>query len=179
MPRLPRSLPRKMERAVRTVMRKCKVQSAKCKVQNATWRATSAFHFSFITFHFSFCTFAGLASAEDAPPKLVGSSSCATAACHGGLTDHKFVGAEFPIWSARDPHARAYSVLRNELSRQMAEQLKLSQPAHESAECLNCHSPATSAETKLATISGRRPLDGVDCEQCHGPAERWLTPHVR
>ena len=119
------------------------------------------------------------AQSQDTPPKLVGSASCATAACHGGLAGHKFVGSEFPIWSARDPHSRAFSVLRNDLSVQMAEQLKLPKPAHESAICLNCHSPVTSTESKLSSITGRKPLDGVDCEQCHGPAERWLSEHVR
>ncbi len=140
-------------------------------------------HFALCTLHSALCILATFgnqsAIAEDAPPKLVGSSSCATAACHGGLAGHKFVGAEFPIWSARDPHSRAYSVLRNDLSRQMAQQLKLPKPAHESAVCLNCHSPATSSDSKWSSISGRAPLAGVDCEQCHGPAEHWLTEHVR
>ena len=140
-------------------------------------------HFAFSIFHFSFliasCLRENVATAEDAPHKLVGSASCATAACHGGLAGHKFVGSEFPIWSARDPHSKAYSVLRNDLSRQMAEQLKLPKPAHESAVCLNCHSPATSSDSKLSSISARASFDGVDCEQCHGPAERWLTEHVR
>ena len=140
-------------------------------------------HFAFSISHFSFLIASflplPLATADEPPPKLVGSASCATAACHGGLSGHKFVGSEFPIWSARDPHSRAYSVLRNDLSRQMAEQLKLPKPAHESAVCLNCHSPATSADSKQSSISGRKPFDGVDCEQCHGPAERWLTEHVR
>ena len=140
-------------------------------------------HFVFSIFQFSFLIAASLsenvAIAADTPPKLVGSASCATAACHGGLAGHKFVGSEFPIWSARDPHSRAYSVLRNDLSRQMAEQLKLPKPGHESAVCLNCHSPATSTDSKWSSISDRAPLAGVDCEQCHGPAERWLIPHVR
>lgn len=125
------------------------------------------------------CVGVQTATGEDAPPKLVGNSSCATAACHGGLAGHKFVGAEFPIWSARDPHSQAYSVLRNDVSQQMAELLKLERPAHESAVCLNCHSPATSTDSKRSSISGRTPIAGVDCEQCHGPAEHWLTEHVR
>ena len=61
----------------------------------------------------------------------------------------------------------------------MAELLKLPKPAHESAVCLNCHSPATSTDSKLSSVSGLVPLAGVDCEQCHGPAERWRTEHVR
>ncbi len=159
------------------------MKSAECKVQSVRVKAACALHFALCTLHFALgtllCFGTTNAIAEDSPPKLVGSSSCATAACHGGLGGHKFVGSEFPIWSARDPHARAYSVLQNDLSRQMAEQLKLPKPAHESAVCLNCHSPATSNESKMISITGRKPLAGVDCEQCHGPAERWLTEHVR
>ena len=119
-----------------------------------------------------------VAAADEASPKFVGSSSCAAAACHGGLAGNKVVGSEFPLWAARDPHARAYSALHSDLSRQMAARLKLSnKTAHESAECLNCHSPATAA--KESTITGHAPLASVDCEQCHGAAELWLTPHRR
>ncbi len=152
---------------------------------NGKASAQTVFHFRspFSVLRSSFfvvlCVGVPAATAQDAPPKLVGSASCATAACHGGLTGHKFVGSEFSIWSARDPHSRAYSVLLNDLSKQMAEQLKLPKPAEESSVCLNCHSPATSSESRWASISGRKPLAGVDCEQCHGPAEHWLTEHVR
>jgi hypothetical protein len=112
-------------------------------------------------------------------PRLVGSASCATAACHGGLSGQPIVGAEFSIWSQRDPHSRAYSVLLNDLSQQMAKRLELMQPAHESAICLNCHSPATTTVTEAAPDRERHPIEGVSCEQCHGPAEHWLTAHVR
>lgn len=149
----------------------------------ARYLALDALHVAPGTWHLAlgmvFLFDVALAFAQETPFKLVGSASCATAACHGGLAGHKFVGSEFPIWSGRDPHSRAYSVLLNDLSKQMAELLRLPQPAHESAVCLNCHSPATSTDSKLTTISGRKPLAGVDCEQCHGPAERWLTEHVR
>lgn len=155
-------------------------EKRRMKNEKAVAKAATPTHFAFSISHFSLLiAFSSLAIAEDAAPKLVGSASCATAACHGGLTGHRFVGSEFPIWSGRDPHSRADSVLLNDLSKQMAELLKLPRPAHESAACLNCHSPATSADSKLTTISGRKSLDGVDCEQCHGPAERWLTEHVR
>ncbi|MBC7821633.1 MAG: hypothetical protein IAG10_32505 [Planctomycetaceae bacterium] len=117
-------------------------------------------------------------AADEAPPKFVGSSSCATALCHGGLSGRKVVGAEFPLWAARDPHSRAYSVLLNDRSKQMAARLTLSnKTAHESAECLNCHSPATALNAP--TITDRAPPAGVDCERCHGAAELWLTPHKR
>lgn len=112
-------------------------------------------------------------------PRLVGSSSCATAACHGGLSGNPIVGAEFPIWSQRDPHSRAYSVLLNDLSQQMAARLELKQPPHESAICLNCHSPAQVINAEAEPGRERHSTEGVSCERCHGPAEQWLTPHVR
>lgn len=111
--------------------------------------------------------------------RLVGSASCATAACHGGLSGQPIIGAEFPIWSQRDPHSRAYSVLLNDLSQQMVKRLGLTPPAHELAVCLNCHSPATTAFAEAASGRERHSIDGVSCEQCHGPAEHWLTAHVR
>ncbi len=117
-------------------------------------------------------------AADESSPKFVGSSSCAAAACHGGLAGNKVVGSEFPLWAARDPHARAYSALLNDLSKQMAARLKLSnKTAHESVECLSCHSPRTARNE--STITGQAPLASVDCEQCHGAAELWLTPHKR
>lgn len=115
---------------------------------------------------------------EESKPRLVGSTSCAAAACHGGLAGRKVVGSEFPLWAARDPHSRAYSVLLNDDSKQMAARLKLSgKTAHESVECLKCHSPATVAKGPALTDHAKRA--GVDCEQCHGAAERWLAPHSR
>ncbi len=118
------------------------------------------------------------AVADESQPKFVGSSSCAAAACHGGLSGNKLVGSEFPLWAARDPHARAYSALHSGLAKQMATWLKLSnKTAHESVECLSCHSQATA--TKESKSAGHAPLASVDCEQCHGAAELWLTPHRR
>ena len=118
-----------------------------------------------------------------ATPRLVGSASCAAAACHGGLGGQPIVGAEYSIWSQRDPHSRAYSVLLNDLSQQMAKRLELKQPAHESAVCLNCHSPVTTTAEKAvmqsAPVREQHLIEGVSCEHCHGPAEHWLTAHVR
>ncbi len=138
---------------------------------------SGSFAFDLYTF-FSVSVLLFATNVGAADPKFVGSSSCAAAACHGGLAGHKVIGSEFPLWAARDPHAQAYSVLLTDLSKQMAARLKLSnKTAHESAECLNCHSPATAA--KESTLTGHAPLAGVDCEQCHGAAEHWLTPHRR
>ena len=127
-------------------------------------------------------------SRSDSPSRLLGTASCAAAGCHGGVKLANGIGAEYSVWLQNDPHARAYSVLLNDLSKQMAELLKLPKPAHESAVCLNCHSPTTAAalvgshdaDVVVASV-GRLvpnrelpPFDGVGCEQCHGPGEKWV-----
>lgn len=148
------------------------------------WRLLSrsrASHFSFFTLHFSLLILAGvggkLSAADDTKPKYVGGSSCAAAMCHGGGIGQKYLGAEHLHWSDRDRHAtKAYQVLLNDVSQQMAKQLGLPKPAHESDVCLNCHSPATASTAQ--SLPGRRQATGVGCEQCHGAAERWLKPHV-
>ncbi len=115
-------------------------------------------------------------SAPSTVPRLLGAASCTAANCHGGPTTTSKIGGEYSTWIARDPHARAYSVLRNEESREMVRRLNLSQPAHESVVCLNCHSAAT---TTGGLQHDTLPTDGVSCEQCHGPAEHWVAAHLR
>jgi cytochrome c554/c'-like protein len=105
-------------------------------------------------------------------PRLLGNTSCTAAGCHGGVRPEKGIGGEYSLWLQNDPHAKAYSVLFNELSQRMVEQLKSPRPAHQHGYCLSCHSPTANWSPEPATF------DGVGCEQCHGPAEQWLEPHV-
>src|SRR5262249_37631950 len=49
--------------------------------------------------------------------------------------------------------------------------------AYEQQLCLNCHSMK---HENVAGLGERFNLaDGVSCESCHGPAERWLTVHYQ
>jgi hypothetical protein len=84
-------------------------------------------------------------------------------------------GNELTVWLERDPHAQAYRVLSNDLSTNMAERLRLGQPANRSELCLSCHSPGDAA---AATSSEPLLADGVGCESCHGSARNWLTQHM-
>jgi hypothetical protein len=75
-----------------------------------------------------------------------------------------------------DKHHHAYAVLANEQSLEIGRRIKLGVLPQESERCLNCHSmnvldPARRGQDfKLA--------DGVSCDGCHGPAERWLGSHL-
>jgi hypothetical protein len=76
-----------------------------------------------------------------------------------------------------DKHAtRAYPVLMEERSQRIARNLGLKEPAHQAKLCLDCHAhnPAPAQRGERFKV-----IDGVSCEACHGPAEKWLAAHVQ
>ncbi|MBT4866297.1 MAG: hypothetical protein HON53_14430 [Planctomycetaceae bacterium] len=109
--------------------------------------------------------------------RYVGVGSCAASGCHGGEGSHGTIGSEYSIWIQQDPHASAYSVLYEPLSRQIAKNLKLG-PAHRAAECLSCHAVVATPDD-LTSNQRFTVADGVGCESCHGPAANWLESHKR
>jgi hypothetical protein len=55
------------------------------------------------------------------------------------------------------------------------ENLGLKEPAHEAKICVDCHGhnpPAASRGERF------KASDGIGCEACHGPAEKWIASHV-
>ncbi|MBN9118125.1 MAG: hypothetical protein J0I06_03000 [Planctomycetes bacterium] len=108
----------------------------------------------------------------------VSSTSCAAAACHG--RGHAGgMRSEYLAWSPdlrpgkpNDPHARAYQVLFNSVSKRIASLMELPKPAHETSLCLKCH--AVEAVQPAEALS-----EGVGCCGCHGPAKKWLTVHYQ
>lgn len=117
--------------------------------------------------------------AEQVGTRLVGVGTCTSSGCHGGGKPEQIVGSEYNIWIADDPHAQAHSVLYGDRSQRMVQLLSggkadSAPPAYEDQRCLSCHStvfaPARGPAGDVLT-------DGVGCEACHGPAERWLDVH--
>jgi len=115
-------------------------------------------------------------SAADDNHRYMGVSSCASSQCHG-RTEKDATGNvwlnEYRIWRSDDYHSLAYKKLLNKESRLIAAKLGLAS-AHESALCLSCH-----ATYVPKALRGRefQLSDGVGCESCHGPAEKWLATH--
>jgi len=109
--------------------------------------------------------------------KSMGVVNCANSLCHGSVQPFKDANVlqnEYVTWSRVDKHARAYKVLFNEQSARIARNLGLGNAA-EAKVCLDCHAH----NVPKAQRSERFKFDdGVSCEACHGPSERWLPKHV-
>jgi len=118
-------------------------------------------------------------------PVWVGNGSCAATSCHGGARERVGLkGAEYSFSEAYDPHPKAYSVLFDDRSKQIEKRyrrladLESARPWDDDA-CLRCHvhqgydSNASRSRTDRFTVA-----DGAGCESCHGPASKWLAPHV-
>ena len=110
--------------------------------------------------------------------KYVGPGSCSASACHGGIQARdttKVLQNEYSTWIVQDRHARAYTVLNQPLAQRMAKILKISDPT-KAQKCLVCHALSVPAEQRGSQFDI---AEGVSCESCHGPSEKWLGPHVQ
>lgn len=112
------------------------------------------------------------------PHETLGTVTCASSLCHGTIKLWKgsnVLQNEYLTWSRTDKHARAYNVLLNERSKRIATNLGLKQPAHEARICLDCHAHVVPQERRGERFNV---TDGITCEGCHGPAEKWVKTHV-
>jgi hypothetical protein len=112
--------------------------------------------------------------------RLEGAGSCASVACHNDGGPRGAKGSEYTTWVTHDQHARAYSVLFDERSRRIQENLnRYAAPgrrvtAENNALCLRCHAldPEQLPHDEYFQLA-----DGVGCENCHGEAGLWKTQH--
>jgi hypothetical protein len=111
--------------------------------------------------------------------KYLGAATCAGPACHGKAEAgdrSRSQQTEFTTWSTKDKHHLAYAVLASPESLNMSRRLKMEKPPQDSEKCLSCHSMS------LLDASRRgqdfKLTDGVSCDGCHGPAERWFGTHL-
>lgn len=114
-------------------------------------------------------------SAADAPARFSGSPSCATSMCHGGAGELRHQTA---IWQKQDIHSRTYNTLVNARSAQIAAALKIPDVTT-SSRCTTCHAPFADVPKSAFLADIIKPTEGVSCESCHGPAEKWIRSHTR
>jgi hypothetical protein len=111
------------------------------------------------------------------PASYVGAGSCTSSNCHGAVwpkTGGKINQNEYNLWLSRDSHSKAYAVLLEPRSKQMARNLKIDKP-ETAAICLDCHVTNVGANQRAGSFDIS---DGVGCESCHGPSSAWLGPHT-
>lgn len=142
---------------------------------------------------------------DASPYRYLGLSSCSASNCHGG--GRRVEGMAFSSyvhWWQRDTaHRDAYKLLRNELSESIVQRLNVGSgqaavKAYEDRRCLVCHATGVDDRPSLAGIDEQHPVrhrfdaaelaafsgnrfqisDGVQCEACHGPAEKWIGLHT-
>ncbi|MEO1994978.1 MAG: hypothetical protein ABGZ17_06850, partial [Planctomycetaceae bacterium] len=138
--------------------------------------------------------------AQTSPFRYIGVSSCSASNCHGGA--RRVAGAQFAAyltwWQKDEAHRGAYATLTNHESSQIIKNLHRHRdgqplPAHKDASCLTCHAVNAvggrdafaaghtrqhSSNTVAADASRFHVGDGVQCEACHGPAEKWVALHT-
>jgi hypothetical protein len=115
----------------------------------------------------------------EAGGRHLGVVNCASSLCHGSISEWKgsnVLQNEYVTWSRVDKHAlRAAQVLTSERSRRIAANLGLKEPAHLAKVCVDCHGHNPPAQQRGERFKAS---DGVSCEACHGPAEKWIASHV-
>jgi hypothetical protein len=109
--------------------------------------------------------FAGRAAQEEEPPpRYVGVSHCAQ--CHSS----EGLGQQVQSWR-EGPHGKAWERLGSEEAAELAKRLGVDDP-QTAPECLRCHSTGAGLSRGRFTKDFDA-LDGVQCESCHGPGERY------
>jgi hypothetical protein len=122
----------------------------------------------------------GAAQTEAQSPPLgihLGVATCAGENCHGAekpIPGMRIRQDEYLIWSKRDKHRQAYSVLLQDRAVRMARALGLPDAANQKL-CLDCHTDPVPADQRGPQF---QLSDGVGCEACHGGASGWLGIHI-
>ncbi len=109
--------------------------------------------------------------------KYMGAATCASSNCHGSgspRSGSNILQDEYVTWSKKDAHSKAWRVLTNEDSKKIGFNLGIKDPSKDPL-CLKCHSTYVSEKLHGDKFAIE---DGVSCENCHGPAEKWLSSHA-
>jgi YVTN family beta-propeller protein len=111
-----------------------------------------------------------ISGAAPTAPVYVGARACG--ACHTGAG----MGHQYAKWLG-SKHAKAYAVLSNPESVEIARLSGVRMEPWKSPICLGCHATAAFAED-WEKDDGFRVEDGVQCETCHGPGSEYMAEEV-
>lgn len=97
--------------------------------------------------------------------KYQGTKKCKT--CHRKEKD----GNAYGIWQ-KMKHAQAYKTLGTAKAKKAAKRIGVMTDPQKSQECLICHTPGAGLDKKFFN-KRFKVEDGVQCESCHGPGEKY------
>lgn len=116
-------------------------------------------------------------AADAGPSKYTGPGACSSPSCHGGVqprNETSVLQNEYSTWVVRDKHAHAFLNLTNPVGTRIAKIMGLGAP-DTAPRCLACHALDVPVDQRARTLDV---VDGVGCENCHGPSSAWLGPHT-
>jgi YVTN family beta-propeller protein len=113
---------------------------------------------------------APLAGERTKRPKYTGVSTCAS--CHRGRSR----GYQASKWRT-SPHARAHAVLTTAQADEIAKKMGVKAEPSTAQECLRCHATGY-LDPAGGVLDSYAPSDGVGCQACHGPGEKYSDPDV-
>jgi hypothetical protein len=102
---------------------------------------------------------------------------CNTKDCHGADAPKGSPALnEYGIWKSVDPHSKTFTTLYKAPSKAIGTAMTIAK-VHESPKCLSCH---TKVVEPSKVVEGQKwsVQNGVSCEVCHGPGEKWVDPHA-
>ncbi|HRK30948.1 MAG TPA: multiheme c-type cytochrome, partial [Tepidisphaeraceae bacterium] len=108
--------------------------------------------------------------------KFDGAETCKGSKCHSKGDDTSPPtdrGSENDIWENKDPHSKSFETLGNAESKAIGAKMGIADVTT-SKDCISCHAldvPANLQGSKF-NIS-----EGNSCTSCHGPSEKYMTPH--
>ena len=116
-----------------------------------------------------------------------GAATCSNAQCHGAPAANtapgKQAGNEFTLWNGpRDPHRAAFKSLTpaNAKGQQIWKAYQSTHPelanaqATTSEACISCHALSIPKERQGKDY---KLTEGVTCDSCHGPSDKYIEPH--
>ena len=99
----------------------------------------------------------------------VGTKKCKM--CHSSAKK----GGQYKSWES-SKHAKAYELLASAEAKKIGADMGIADPQKD-AKCLKCHVTAYGVDAKL--IGEKFAVeDGVGCETCHGPGEKYIDKDV-
>ncbi|HXF48248.1 MAG TPA: cytochrome c family protein [Verrucomicrobiae bacterium] len=101
--------------------------------------------------------------------KYVGADKCKT--CH----NTQAMGKMYDKWM-QSAHAKAYATLASDTAKAVAKKMGIDDP-QKSEKCLKCHTTDYEAH-KAQAPDMAWVAEGIGCEQCHGPGEKYKALSV-